>query len=142
MSFFIILALLNGACITLSRILNGQLSISRGAFQASFVNHIGGFIFLSLILLITTQTPTLPSFSQWPLLTGGLLGALYVALNSVVLTRLGSTQAIILVISGQMFFGILLDILNRNDVSLLGNLCGVLLIVLGIVLKNTRLLTR
>ena len=52
MTLYILLALLNGFCIAISRIWNGQLARYYGAFKASYVNHITGFVFLSIVMIL------------------------------------------------------------------------------------------
>ncbi|WCE32279.1 DMT family transporter [Vibrio sp. SCSIO 43137] len=135
MIFYIFLALINGICIALSRILNGQLSQYRGAFHASYINHLIGFAFLTLLVLswfgLPEQLPT-----DFTLYTGGVIGALYVAVNSLVMTKLGSTNAIILVISGQMLLSLLIDMLIGLPQNMLLSLTGVVLIVAGIATKE------
>lgn len=136
MSLYIFLGLLNGVCIAISRILNGQLSIYNGAFRASFINHIGGFAFLSLLALMFFSPPQLGDESDIVVYAGGMIGALYVAINSFVIAKLGSTNAIILVISGQMLFSLLLDSIADNSDGLLMKILGVTLIILGVTMKE------
>lgn len=136
MSLYILLGLLNGVCIAISRILNGQLSTYHGAFRASFINHIGGFAFLSLLALILFSPPQLGGETNMMVYTGGVIGAMYVAINSFVITKLGTTRAIILVISGQMLFSLLLDTAAGNSDSLLMKIIGVSLIILGVTMKE------
>ena len=45
MSLYVLLALINGLVIGLSRALNGRLSHSVGPFRASLCNHLVGFLF-------------------------------------------------------------------------------------------------
>lgn len=135
MSLYIILALLNGVCIALSRILNGQLCQTKSAFSASTVNHFVGFGFLSvLIMIFTIPVDSLPP--QPILYTGGIIGALYVAINSYIMTRLGSTDAMIMVIAGQMLFGVLMEFFTDDLRNLPLQLSGVGLIIVGIWLKG------
>lgn len=135
MSFYIFLGLLNGICIALSRIVNGQLSSQRGPFYASYINHIVGFAFLSVLVLGWFNPPTtLPT--NLAFYSGGIIGALYVAINSLVMTKVGSTNAIVLVIAGQMILSLLLDFSNADAVSLILQLLGVSLIVGGVVAKE------
>lgn len=90
---YIINSLLNGVCISLSRSMNGRLSMERNAFYASLWNHIVGFIFLSLILFVQRDDMTSFHFNApWYAYSGGAMGALFVAVNSYILPRLGSTQ--------------------------------------------------
>lgn len=136
MTVFIFIALLNGCCIALSRILNGQLAAYRGAFNASYMNHIAGFLFLSVVLLFLTEPPKLADNANLFIYLGGFIGAFYVAINSLVMTQLGSTNSIVLVISGQMLFGLFLDSSNSSISEMLLKLLGVLMIVSGIYFKE------
>lgn len=146
MTLFILLALINGLCIGLSRSLNGQLSQVKGPFKASFYNHFVGFLLLSIIILtlgIEVKNLSLAWDSRSGYLyLGGLIGALYVALNSYVLNQMGAMKAALLVISGQMMTGVLLDfVLNPINTSLLPYLMqilGVIFIILGIAFSQKR----
>jgi bacterial/archaeal transporter family-2 protein len=142
MTLYIFLGLLNGICIALSRILNGQLSVYHGAFRASYINHLGGFIFLSLLALMLFSPIQLGHESSIIIYSGGVIGALYVAINSLVITKLGSTSAIVLVISGQMIFGLFLDSSVDDASSLLMKGAGVSLIIIGVLMKELFKLNR
>ena len=135
MSLYILLGLINGICIALSRIINGQLSSQHGAFYASYINHIVGFFFLSILMLYWFN-----SSMEYPtditLYSGGLIGALYVAINSFVMTKLGSTNAIVLVIGGQMLFSVLLDAFSSNEFGVTQQFIGVSLVISGVAIKE------
>ena len=139
-----LLALLNGFCIGLSRSLNGQLSQFKGPFKASFYNHLIGFLFLSVILLgLGLEFKQLQSawhLDNWHLYLGGVIGALYVALNSYVLSLMGTTRAALFVISGQMVAGVMLDILIQAEADKLLSYglqaLGVIVIIWGIHLSQ------
>lgn len=136
----IFFALLNGFCIGLSRSLNGQLSQFKGPFKASYYNHLIGFLLLSLILIglgfEVKNLIKIGHLDNWHLFLGGLIGALYVALNSYVLSLMDTTRAALFVISGQMLAGILLDILLQTEADKLLNYglqaLGIILIIWGI----------
>ncbi|MCH4194889.1 MAG: DMT family transporter [Serratia liquefaciens] len=129
----IVLALLNGVCIGLSRAINGRLALDRGAFHASLCNHIVGFLFLSL-LLVATGSVNGVTFDQapWGAYLGGVIGALFVALNSYVLPRLGTLRAALLIISGQMLAGVVIDRLRDSGDTISAQILGVGLILLGV----------
>lgn len=135
MSVYILLGLLNGVCIALSRILNGQLSLHRGAFHSSYVNHLVGFGFLSLMMLCLFSPPDLHHTNLF-VYTGGAIGAFYVAVNSLVMIKLGSTNSIILVVAGQMLTSLFIDYLIGVPQELLLQIIGVSLIVAGIACKE------
>lgn len=132
---YVILGLLNGCCITLSRVLNGQLSKRYGVLHASFVNHLVGFLFLSLLFTVLSEPwhvfPTEPSAYS-----GGLIGALYVAINSVVMVRLGSTNSIVMVVAGQMLFGLVVEIYYLGSEQIEVQILGALFLVVGVLLKG------
>jgi len=107
---FILFALLNGVLIALARNLNGRLAASRGAFFSSWINHLGGFAFITLMLLATQGLTASLSEVPWYAFLGGVIGALYVGLNSYVVPRLGVTQATLLVIAGQLGVSVLIDV--------------------------------
>lgn len=130
---YILISLINGMCISLSRSLNGRLAMVRNAFYASLWNHIVGFIFLSVILVVHGYETTSHHFSApWYSYLGGAMGALFVAVNSYVLPRTGSTQAAILIISGQMISGVIIDHLSHPSSNLGIQITAVLLIIAGV----------
>ena len=132
----ILCALLNGLLIALARILNARLAVSRNAFFASWINHFVGFLFLSILIFGSVGFPagltTVPGY----MLMGGVVGALYVTLNSFIVYKLGVTQAALFVITGQLITSLLLDLLLGNihvtfGMPLLTLFVGMLLLVFG-----------
>lgn len=136
MTLYILLALFNGFCIATSRILNGQLANYRGALKASYVNHITGFLCLSIVMLLLFEPPQLSNNANMSIYVGGFIGAFYVAINSLVMSHLGSTNTMVLVISGQMCFGLLLDSSTNSPSELIMKVLGVASIVIGVYLKQ------
>lgn len=126
MTTFIFLALLNGCCISFCRIINGRLAQDSSAVNASLFNHAVGFIFLSFIVYFTSsvQVTTIMDapLSLW---SGGVIGALFVTLNSYVLSRIGATLTATLVIAGQLLTGVILDALSKGTdlTQFIGILC-------------------
>lgn len=135
MTFLIILALLNGCCISFSRILNGKLGQDTSAFNASFWNHVVGFVFLSLVVYLMPDIPMNTILNAPPLMwTGGVIGAVFVALNSYVLTNIGATLTALLVIGGQLLAGVIWDVaVNSIETT---QLIGIIFIILGILVNK------
>ncbi|WP_374420919.1 DMT family transporter [Chromobacterium sp.] len=137
MSVYILLALLNGVCIGASRAINGRLAQQGGAFAASWWNHLVGFLLLSALLPMLSGSAG-SGLADAPVgaYLGGVLGALFVAVNSHVLTRLGMMKTTLLVIAGQMLTGILLDRLAGIERPALAQLLGAALILAGLWLAR------
>lgn len=135
MTMVILLALLNGCCISFCRILNGRLSQDTSAFNASLWNHVVGFIFLSLIVYFTSSVPVITIMdapvSAW---FGGVIGALFVALNSYVLSKVGATLTALLVIGGQLLTGFVWDVFSNG--AELTPLFGILCILIGVLVTK------
>ncbi|MBK4715613.1 MULTISPECIES: DMT family transporter [Tenebrionibacter/Tenebrionicola group] len=133
MLIYIAIALLNGVCISLSRSVNGRLGMARSAFYASLWNHIVGFLFLTVVIFAMNDGFSGFHFNApWYAYVGGALGALFVTINSYILPRTGSTQAAMLIISGQMISGVAIDQLLHSTGSLWMKFAGVTLIIAGI----------
>lgn len=135
MTMVIFLALLNGCCISFCRILNGRLAQDSSAFNASLWNHLVGFIFLSLIVYFTSSVP-INSIMDAPVTTwlGGVIGALFVALNSYVLSRVGATLTALLVIAGQLLTGVVWEAVSNG--AELTQLFGILCILTGVLVTK------
>lgn len=135
MTLVIFLALLNGCCISFCRVLNGRLSQDTSAFYASFWNHVVGFIFLSFVVYFSSIVPV-KTILDAPVIAwlGGVMGALFVALNSYVLSKVGATLTVILVITGQLLTGVVWDAIS-NGVELTP-LLGILCILMGILVTK------
>lgn len=135
MTIVIFLALLNGCCISFCRILNGRLSQDTSAFTASLWNHTVGFIFLSLLVYFTASVPV-ETVTDAPLTAwlGGVIGALFVALNSYVLSKVGATLTALLVIGGQLVTGVIWEAISHG--ANLTQLAGVLFILAGVMVAK------
>ncbi len=133
---YILLAVFTGVLTAFCRTCNGRLSMNVGPFKASLVNHVLGFLLLSLILLFWSA-PVSKIFSAPPYAyLGGIVGALYVAVNSYVIYRLGTLVSGLLVISGQMIAGVLLSSASHNLYSMSVSFVGIIVIVAGVYLLN------
>ncbi|UVO07717.1 DMT family transporter [Pectobacterium polonicum] len=135
--FFVMIALSNGLCIILSRAINGRLALVRNAFYASLINHVIGFIFLSVITLFASSTFAI-DVTNIPLIAflGGVIGAFFVVINSYVLPLLGVTFTTVLAISGQVISSVVTDIIQHGlpkNIHL--QLLGITLILVAIGLR-------
>lgn len=133
----VVIALLAGVCVAMSRSLNGRLSMDRGAFSASYWNHLIGFLLLTVFVLMFEwhSLSLLGSAPPWAFV-GGSIGAVFVAVSSYVLPRIGASQSALLIIGGQMIAGLLIDTLRGAADFHPGQPIGVLLILAGIYMTR------
>ena len=138
MIVYIFLAFLNGMVIGTSRSMNGRLSTEIGPLKASLWNHIVGFLFLTLLLLIIGawkfHVTLAPQFFSY---LGGFCGALFVAVNSYVFPRLGAMKAVLLVISGEMFAAVFMDYRNQHAAPTAARCLGVVIVLAGVYLSRS-----
>ncbi|EJK85326.1 DMT family transporter [Rhizobium sp. AP16] len=137
MLLFVSLALLNGILIGTSRAINGHLGKKVGPLRTSLWNHAIGFIFLSLLIglfyrsdfAVGTGVPA----NAW---LGGVLGVIFVALNSHVIPRLGASKTTSLVVAAQMLASIVIDSFDRPvSGATVVTLTGAALIIVGVWLS-------
>jgi len=131
------LAIVNGLLIGLSRQLNGRLAMSVGPLGASLCNHLLGFGVLAVVVALaggdTLAAATTAPVAAW---LGGVFGALFVAANSLVLSRLGALRTVALVVSGQMLAGLVIDHLARGAALAPLQLAGLLTILAGVIVSR------
>ncbi|WP_260282469.1 DMT family transporter [Proteus terrae] len=133
MSVFILIALFN-------RTLNGKLAQNSNAFYSSLINHLVGFIFLTIFVLWVKDYHAI-ELSTIPLIAfaGGIIGAFFVVINSYVLPLLGVMLTSVLAICGQMISSLVIDIFSGIESNnLLLQIIGVLLIIGGVLIKFTK----
>ncbi|HDN2510051.1 TPA: DMT family transporter [Providencia rettgeri] len=139
MTLYIFIALFNGVCIVMSRTLNGKLAQQRNAFYSALINHLIGFLFLTIIVLVLNQYQF--NLTEIPLIAfvGGIIGAFFVVINSYVLPLLGVMLTSVFVICGQMISSLVIDTVNgiQNQNAYL-QLIGVALIIVGVMINFTR----
>lgn len=139
MTTAILYALLAGILVSLSRQLNGRLALSGTALIASFWNHIVGFALLTGIgLALGNLWPQGALDAPWYAYLGGTIGVVFVASGSWLIARIGAINTAMLVIGGQMIFGVLFDAVRGNIENLWLNLLGVAMIVSGMALTQKR----
>ncbi|MCY6353817.1 DMT family transporter [Clostridium sp. ZS2-4] len=132
---YIILAFIAGCLVLLSMIINSQLAKRIGVFQGTFVNYIVGLLFTIIVLLFRNDTMNL-SFNSlsnipfWAYL-GGLVGVIVVAISNIVIPKIPTIYSTLLIFSGQLFTGIIIDYFTGNLISK-GKIIGGFLIIAGL----------
>lgn len=109
-TFAVILSLIAGVTIVLSRTVNARLSKETSPLIGSFFNHLVGLP-VCIFLLLCFQRPlgfVSPSAQPWMYL-GGVLGVITVLLLNITVPRVSAFRLTLLSFTGQVFTGIALD---------------------------------
>src|ERR1700759_2227247 len=115
MSSFVLylVALSAGVSFVFQQAVNSNLRLELGsAWWAGFVSYLGGTIaMLVAALALREATPSLAIAARshgmsW---TGGLFGAIYIAISILLLPRLGAATVIALIVAGQMIGSLAFD---------------------------------
>lgn len=131
----IIVSLLTGVSTVVSRTLNASLARQTSAMNSTLFNYIVGLSVSALILFFAgKQEPMMLQFSLSPkvwIYLGGIIGVGVVTLLNVAVCKIPSFYMTLLLFAGQVFSGVIIDILLTNSFSL-NNLIGGAAITAGL----------
>ena len=138
-----VLTAIAGISFVFQQAVNSQLRIEiDSAWWAGFISYLGGTLAM-LVMAILLREP-LPgdglARASWISWTGGLFGAIYIAISILMLPRLGATTVVALIVLGQMVgslafdhFG-LLGVVEQPVTA--ARLVGVILLIGGVALTR------
>lgn len=133
-SFYILISLGTGITVVLSRIVNARLSGHIGALQGALVNHLTGLPFCLLLALIVPELSAPGRFRIF-IWCGGILGVVTVAICNLIVPRLPAYRLALFTMCGQLFCGILLDLLTGKLLNGREFLAG-LMVAAGILISQ------
>jgi transporter family-2 protein len=138
MTWIIALAFSAGVLVSLSRALNGRLSLATSPLRASWWNHVVGLGFLVVASALAGQfwPEGVAGTPAWAW-AGGTLGVVFVASGSWFVVRIGAALTALMVIAGQMVSGVVLDLAMGRPGGGWTTL-GVALILAGMALAQAR----
>ncbi|MDD7795306.1 DMT family transporter [Clostridium sp. 'White wine YQ'] len=132
---YIILSVLAGVSIVLSRVINSNLSKKIGLFQGTFFNYLTGLSFSVIILVISKDGfNTNAIFSgniPFQAYLGGFLGVLFVAFSSYITPKMSAFYLTLFTFVGQLLGGIVIDYFSLNILSM-GKIIGGVLVLIGL----------
>ena len=130
----ILMAFTAGILVIVSMIINSNLAKEIGTFQGTFVNYSVGLFFSTLVFIISGSWGTIngKSFMGLPAwaYVGGALGVVIVCISNIIIPKIPTIYTTLLIFTGQLFSGILIDYF-REDVISKGKIIGGLLILSG-----------
>src|ERR1700761_936757 len=141
-AFSLLLAMAAGVSVVVQQALNANLRTALGsAAWSGFISYFVGL--LCMILLAATLRDPLPAAGvvarvPWWAWSGGLFGAIFIALAILLVPKLGAATFIALLVAGQMLASVTLDHfgwlgLAQREIDL-PRVIGVLLLIGGVVL--------
>lgn len=108
-----LLGLLAGFGLTVQVGMNAELrKVLNSSWSAALVSFLVGTLALvALMVVMRTTLPTRDTLAAVPLWAwfGGLFGAFYVAISTVVATELGATSLLVLTLLGQLLIALIVD---------------------------------
>lgn len=132
---YIILSVLAGVSIVLSRVVNSNLSKKIGLFQGTFFNYLTGLSFSIIILAISKDGfNTNAIFSgnvPFQAYLGGFIGVLFVAFSSYITPKMSAFYLTLFTFVGQLLGGIIIDYFSLNILST-GKIVGGILVFVGL----------
>jgi transporter family-2 protein len=139
---FYLLAAGAGVSFVFQQAVNANLRAEIGSpWWAGFISYLGGTLAM-FAMIIALREPWLAGSAvtrtSWMSWTGGIFGAIYIAISILLLPRLGAALVVALIVLGQMLGALAFDHfallgVPESPVSL-SRLAGAALLVAGVVL--------
>lgn len=114
--WYVLFSLAAGVAVVLSRTVNARLSEHIGALEGSLINHLVGLPFCLLLAHLVPEVAIPGRFTLWPWL-GGVLGIATVALCNITVPKIPAYRLTLLSFCGQLFCGIIFDLLSGNALN-------------------------
>jgi transporter family-2 protein len=140
--FAILLALGAGVSFVVQQAVNADLRFAlKSAAWAGFVSYLGGTVCMLVLALVMRESVPLSSVAlriNWWAWTGGLFGAVYIAISIILVPRLGTAAFLALLVAGQMLASLVFDHYGvfgapQHPFSLSRSF-GALMLILGVIL--------
>jgi transporter family-2 protein len=124
---------------------NADLRASlNSAAWAGFVSYLGGTLYMLAIAAVMREglpSPVAIAGSHWWAWSGGLFGAIYIAISILLVPRMGTATFVALLVAGQMLASLVFDHYGLFGVPRqpadLPRIAGALLLVGGVVLVRS-----
>ena len=104
---YIVISILAGVSVVVSRIINSNLAKEIGIFQSTFYNYIVGLFFSVIFFILSREKINLSDIKSgdvpfWAYL-GGVAGVLLIVLSNYITPRISSFYLTLLIFVGQLF---------------------------------------
>lgn len=137
---YIILAVLSGVTIVVSRMTNAKLGKELSVYQSTYFNYVIGFIGSMIAIAIVrekfTLAPTVEGIRYYAMFFGGALGVITIIISNIITPKISTFSLTIILFVSQLFSGVILDYFFYNEFST-GKIIGGALVLVGLV-YNTK----
>jgi transporter family-2 protein len=124
-----------GICIVISRTLNAKLADLTSVWTSTFFNYFFGLIIAIFVFFLFGRNELICTeliFSKnWYIYFGGTLGVCVVFISNITVARISAFYLSLLIFVGQVFSGILIDVIISQEFSP-RNLIGGILVTIGL----------
>jgi len=118
----ILISFIAGICIVISRTLNAKLSEFTSVRVSTFFNYLAGtLVSIPVFLLLGRNDISMTAFvfsPNWYIYFGGALGVCVILLSNITVAKISAFYLTLLIFIGQVFSGVLVDIVISEEVSL------------------------
>ena len=132
---YILIAILAGVSVVISRIFNSIIADEIGTLQGTFINYLTGLVAAFILFILSKEYLNIVNinYSSIPFYSylGGAIGILVVLLSNYTTPKVSNFSLSLLVFIGQLSIGILIDYYSYSTVSI-GKIIGGILILLGL----------
>jgi transporter family-2 protein len=141
--FWALLGVMAGAFVAIQAPINADLARSLGSpLAAAAISFLSGAIVLGVVTFIATRFQGVSigwrEPEPWLFVAGGVLGAVYVTTNILLIPRIGAAALIAFLITGQLIAGMIIDRVGFMGIAVreisLGRLGGACLLIVGAVM--------
>lgn len=140
--FMAFLALIAGTSFVIQQAVNSNLCGEIGsAWRAGFFSYLGGTVVMFIMVVIMREplfSFDATSHSNWWSWSGGLFGAVYIAISILLLPRLGVFTVVALIVVGQLATSLVFDHFGILNVPLqpvsIKRIVGAVFLFLGAIL--------
>ena len=138
-----LLGILSGAFIAVQAPINAQLARGLGLpVAAAAFSFLSGAIVLGIISIVVTRFDGIAldwkAPAPWLFVAGGVLGAAYVTISTLLIPRIGAAALMAFLVAGQLIAGMLLDRIGFLGMAVreisLGRIAGAMLLLAGALL--------
>lgn len=131
-----ILAVLAGIFTTIETSINAQLGKDITPSLATFHSLIIGAVMMFFICIYNNSIREYPNIMKLPpiLWVGGLFGAFIILFSSISIPDLGISNTLILILSGQLISGLVLDVYMNDIVIGTKKMVGLALFLIGTII--------